>query len=132
VIVNIDYRLAPEFPHPTQVWDCWAVVKWVVAHAEMLKVDVTRMSVGGGSAGGHLSAVTALLARDDPEIPPLKLQLLIVPATDARYMPIEGSADPSVPYETYITCEHVPCLPLQRMVWFYALWLGKDPGMIIL
>jgi acetyl esterase/lipase len=70
----------------------------------------------------------ALLARDDTEVPPLKLQILVVPCVDARWTPIEGSADLECPYETYRTCEFVPCLPLQRMRWFMASWLGTDPG----
>jgi len=129
IIVNVDYRLAPEFPFPTQVWDSWAALKWVFANASMLGIDPSRVSVGGLSAGAHLSAVLALLARDEPSIPPLKLQLLVVPALDCRWTPIEGSCDPNVvPYETYITCEYAPCLPLNRMRWFSNLWLGTDPG----
>ena len=85
--------------------------------------------MGGLSAGGHLAAVVALMARDDTEIPPLKLQLLVVPAVDARWIPIEGSCDPDqIPYESYVSCEYAPCLPLARMVWFADLWLSSEPS----
>jgi acetyl esterase/lipase len=125
----VDYRLAPEYPYPAQIWDSWEALKWVFANSSKLGVDTSRVSVGGLSAGGHLAAVVALMARDDPEIPPLKLQLLVVPAVDARWIPIEGSCDPvKVPYETYISCERAPCLPLARMVWFADLWLSSDTG----
>jgi len=129
IIIDVDYRLAPEYPYPAQVWDAWAGLKWVFANASQLGVDPSRVSVGGLSAGGHLAAVVALMARDDPNLPPLKLQLLVVPAVDARWIPIEGSCDPEqVPYETYVSCEYGPCLPLSRMRWFADLWLGSDPG----
>lgn len=133
IIIDVDYRLAPEYPYPAQIWDSWAGLKWVFANATQLGIDSSRVSVGGLSAGGHLAAVVALMARDDPELPPLKLQLLVVPAVDARWIPIKGSCDPKkVPYETYISCEHGPCLPLSRMRWFADLWLGSDPGEFIL
>jgi len=34
----------------------------------------------------------------------------------------------SASYETYKSCEYVPCLPLQRLRWFMNLWMGSDPG----
>jgi acetyl esterase/lipase len=127
VIIDVDYRLAPEFPFPTQIWDAWAGLKWVFANASTLGVDTSRISIGGLSAGGHLSAVLAHLARDEPKMPPLKLQMLVVPAVDSRWVPLEGSCDPNVPYKTYLICEHAPCLPLARMRWFSKLWIGTDP-----
>ena len=128
IIVDVDYRLAPEFPFPAQIWDSWAALKWVFANAGSLGVDTSRVSIGGLSAGGHLSAVLAHLARDEADMPPLRLQMLVVPSVDSRWTPLEGSVDPSCPYESYKTCEFAPCLPLQRMRWFSKLWIGTDPG----
>lgn len=73
----------------------------------------------GLSAGGHLATVVALMARDDPAIPPLKLQLIVVTAVDARWIPApeeEGCDPDEVPYESYVSCEDAPCLPLARIV----------------
>ncbi len=86
-----------EYPFPAQIWDAWAGLKWVFSNADKLGIDKTRVSVGGLSAGGHLAAVLAHLARDEKGMPPLKLQLLIVPSVDCRWTPIEGSASPDVP-----------------------------------
>lgn len=94
----------------------------------MLGIDTSRVSIGGLSAGGHLSSVVAILARDEPGMPPLKLQLLVVPAVDSRWTPLEGSADPTVPYVMYKSCEFAPCLPSERLKWFSRLWLGVDLG----
>ena len=52
VIVSVDYRLAPETPHPGPIEDCYAALKWAYDHAEELNIDTTRIAVGGGSAGG--------------------------------------------------------------------------------
>lgn len=55
------------------------MTQWVAANSAELGADATRMAVAGDSAGGNLSAVVALLARDAGL--PLRLQLLWYPAT---------------------------------------------------
>lgn len=130
--MNVDYRLSPEYPHPTPLLDSWAALKWVFSNASTLGVDTSRISIGGLSAGGQISAVLALMARDDPEMEKLVLQLLIVPAVDARFIPIEDislKGVEGIPYESYVAFEEAPCLPLNRLRWFYRLWLGTDPGL---
>ncbi|MGY6653358.1 alpha/beta hydrolase [Amycolatopsis sp. TRM77291] len=83
VAVTVDYRLAPEHPHPAPVEDCYAGLTWMVEHASELGFDPTRLIVGGGSAGGGLSAGIALLARDRGG-PTLAGQLLLCPMIDSR------------------------------------------------
>ncbi|KAB2352321.1 alpha/beta hydrolase [Actinomadura rudentiformis] len=77
LVVNVDYRLAPEHPFPAAVEDVIAVAKWVSTEIEALGGDPTRMAVGGDSAGGTLSAV---LAQELPGA--FALQILVYPATD--------------------------------------------------
>jgi acetyl esterase len=81
VVVNVDYRLAPEFIFPAAFDDALAATKWVVANAEMLRIDPAQVSVGGDSAGGNLAAAVALTLRDEGKIK-LKSQVLIYPAVD--------------------------------------------------
>jgi acetyl esterase len=80
-VLSIDYRLAPEHPFPAGVRDAVAAFRWAVAHAAQLGADPQRVAVGGDSAGGNLSAVTAQLAARDGGPAPA-LQLLIYPAVD--------------------------------------------------
>jgi acetyl esterase/lipase len=64
VVVSVEYRLAPEHPHPAPVQDCYAGLTWTAAHAAELGIDPDRLLIAGASAGGGLSAAVALMARD--------------------------------------------------------------------
>jgi acetyl esterase/lipase len=83
VVVSVEYRLAPEHPHPAPVEDCYAGLVWTAEHAEELGIDPARLAIIGGSAGGGLAAGTALLARDRGG-PALTHQILMCPMLDDR------------------------------------------------
>lgn len=82
-VLAVDYRLAPEFPHPTPVEDCYAGLAWMAKNAAELGIDPARIAVAGDSAGGGLSAGVTLLARDRGG-PALARQILIYPMLDDR------------------------------------------------
>lgn len=86
VVVNVDYRLAPEAKFPAAINDGYASLQWVHEHAERLGVDPSRVVLCGDSAGGNLSIVLALLARDQGG-PAVAFQALIYPSTDLRARP---------------------------------------------
>ncbi len=82
-VLAVEYRLAPEHRFPTAVDDVWAVLRWLAADgAATLGVDGQRIALAGDSAGGTLSAVCALRARDASL--PIALQVLITPGAAAR------------------------------------------------
>ncbi|MBS0023474.1 alpha/beta hydrolase [Microbacterium paraoxydans] len=81
VAVNVEYRLAPENPFPAGVEDCYAAFVWTHEHARELGIDPERLVVGGGSAGGGLTAAVALMARDRRG-PVMAGQLLLCPMID--------------------------------------------------
>jgi acetyl esterase len=80
-VLSVDYRLAPEDPFPAAYDDALAAYRHVTAHAADLGADVSRLAVGGDSAGGNLAALVALAAAR--ERLPLCFQLLVYPGTDA-------------------------------------------------
>jgi acetyl esterase/lipase len=81
VVVSVEYRLAPEHPHPAQSEDCYAGLVWMARNAAELGFDPGRLAVYGGSAGGGLVIAAALLARDRG-FPAIRFQMPIYPMID--------------------------------------------------
>lgn len=88
VVMNVDYRLAPEHPFPQAADDAIAATQWAAQNLDRLGGAGKKLAVGGDSAGGNLAAVTAILCRDTG----LKLaaQVLLYAVTD---MTREGNPD---------------------------------------
>lgn len=80
-IVSVGYRLAPEYPFPVGLEDCYTALEWVEANHEIVLGDPDRIAVAGASAGGNLAVAVALLARDR-EGPSLVHHVPFVPVLD--------------------------------------------------
>jgi len=81
VVVSTEYRKAPESPHPAQVNDCYAGLLWTEAHADELGIDLNKLAIYGGSAGGNLCIATSMMARDQGG-PSLCLMMAPYPMVD--------------------------------------------------
>jgi len=84
IVVSVDYRLAPEHKFPAGPEDCYAATRWVAEKGAEIGVDTSRVCIGGDSAGGNLTAVVALMARDRGG-PSLRHQLLIYPVANHAF-----------------------------------------------
>lgn len=62
-VVSVDYRLAPEHPHPAAVHDCVDVAYWLIGDA-LGEFGTDRLVIGGESAGATLAAQALLRLRD--------------------------------------------------------------------
>lgn len=113
IVVSVDYRLAPEHKFPAAVDDALEAYQWVIDHAGELDGDAGRMAIGGDSAGGNITAVTAIGIRDEGYMAPL-LQILIYP--------VAGGAP-----ETPSHYEFAEGLLLTRasILWFYDQYLDR-------
>ena len=80
-VASVDYRLAPEHPHPVPVEDCYAALNWLSGNRRRLQIDAEPLIVAGASAGGGLAAGVALLCRDRSG-PAISDQILMYPMLD--------------------------------------------------
>ncbi|MEO8538554.1 MAG: alpha/beta hydrolase [bacterium] len=110
-VVLVDYRLAPEHRYPVAIDDSYAALEWVSAHVGDILGHDGPIIVAGDSAGGNISAVMALRARDRNG-PKIALQVLIYPVTDADF------SRPS-----YQEPENQLLLTTNGMAWFWDHYL---------
>ena len=114
VVVSVDYRRAPEHQAPAALEDALAALTWTVENGELLGVDVTKVAVGGDSAGGNLAALLCQRVRDEFG-PDIDFQVLVYPVTDLTL------AHPSIDEnaEGYF-------LTKDTMAWFVDCYLGDQ------
>ncbi|PYQ77285.1 MAG: alpha/beta hydrolase [Acidobacteria bacterium] len=96
-VVNVEYRLARVAQAPAAVEDCRCALRWVIQHAKEYGIDVNRLVVSGGSAGGHLALTTGMVPASaglDRRVSPLTYVRAGLPPV----LTIHGDADPTVPY----------------------------------
>ena len=115
------YTPSPEaaFPQPTD--ELFFVLKHIVAQADDLRLDVSRLAVAGDSVGGNMAIAMALKAKKEGA-PKIGFQLLIYPVTDA-----------AMETESYARFENGPWLTKKAMAWFWKLYApNKDDRASIL
>ena len=114
VAISVEYRLAPEFPYPTALDDCEAAAQWVLDNSEE-EWGVRWLVIGGESAGGHLTATTALRVRD-------RLGMLDrLAGLNLVYGVFDLSMTPS-----QLLGEDLPLIPTKTLRWFYSHFLQGD------
>ena len=82
MVFNVEYVLAPEYPFPAAVYQCYEVAQWIMQHASEWDGDGSRLAIGGHSAGGNLSAAVCLLNLQKGSELPIAYQILDYPPLD--------------------------------------------------
>ena len=100
IVVDVEYALCPEYAFPVAFEQCYEAVKWTFGKCKEWTADENRVSMGGHSAGGNLTAAVALKANGSKDFK-LCLQILDYAAldfaTDALDKP--GNREPMMPVE---------------------------------
>lgn len=84
VAVFPDYTPSPEAKYPVAINEIYAATQWVAEHGKGIGVNGKNLAVVGNSVGGNMSAVIALMAKNNHG-PAIKLQVLLWPVTDANF-----------------------------------------------
>ncbi|WP_030608975.1 alpha/beta hydrolase [Streptomyces sclerotialus] len=113
-VVLVNYRKAPEHPFPTALEDSWTGLEWVAGHAAELAPEGVPLIVAGDSAGGNISAVMTLWARDKAG-PKIDYQILVYPVTDC-----------DLNTDSCLAPENQLMLSRDTMVWFWDHYLADE------
>ncbi|MBS0340405.1 MAG: alpha/beta hydrolase [Proteobacteria bacterium] len=128
-VVSLDYRLAPEHRFPTAHDDAWDAFAFVAGEGGSgLRLDTSRLAVGGDSAGGTLAAACAIQARDAGIA--VALQMLFYPGTTAHqdtdsHRLLAGVPLLSKPLIDYFFGQYIPN-HADREDWRFAPLLADD------
>ncbi|KAI0850347.1 Alpha/Beta hydrolase protein [Daldinia vernicosa] len=121
VVVSVDYRLAPEFPFPRPVEDCYDGLLWCKNNAKTLGINPEKIIVAGSSAGANLAPVMALMARENG-ITGVIAQILHFPTVCyPKFFPRD-----KYEYGSYIQNSENPVLSTLRMEAFFRSY-NPDP-----
>jgi acetyl esterase/lipase len=108
VVVALDFRMGPAHRFPAAVADVVAGIRWTKAHAEELGARPDRVGLVGGSSGGHLLALAALM----PHAPAFATTPVDAPATvDASVayaLPLWPILDPLARYRYLLDRQRAP------------------------
>lgn len=115
-VALVDYRLAPEHPHPAQLEDSLKVWRWMRGQGAQHGIDADTLLAAGDSAGGQMSVGLAL-ALAEQEQPQLKGLLLIYPVL---------GADTNTP--SYLRNAKAPALNRDEMIFYLNSFLGARGG----
>jgi acetyl esterase/lipase len=112
-VLNLDYRLAPEHPHPAAVDDATAAYQWLLGTGQ----DPARLAIAGDSAGGGLTLATLVALRDQ------KLPLPAAGVCLSPWVDLEGIG------ESMKQCAHLdPMVQHEHLLRMARLYLGDlDP-----
>ncbi|MDB5227504.1 MAG: alpha/beta hydrolase [Bacteroidota bacterium] len=82
-VISVDYRLAPEHTFPAAHEDGYEVIRYIVDHADELRIDPAKIILAGDSAGGNISACACHHFKKDKNIR-IAAQILIYPWIDGK------------------------------------------------
>lgn len=82
VVFNVDYRLAPETKCPNNVKDFYMAIKYIIANAESLGIDASKVAIAGDSGGGYICLGAEVLLAQNDETDLVKVAFPGIPMVD--------------------------------------------------
>ncbi|PSN60215.1 alpha/beta hydrolase fold-3 domain-containing protein [Corynespora cassiicola Philippines] len=132
IVLNVNYRHTPEHPFPDAWHDAQDAYAWLHDNMSTVGGDVTKIVVGGISAGGQLTASLTLeqnLGKALTNYPKPAGQILMIPCLAHLETYADGPAkklkDPSL--SSYVANENAPLLPKNVIEFFSDLLKSGTP-----
>src|SRR5580692_6762279 len=114
-VVFVEYSRAPEAKYPVQIEQCYAAARWITEQGAGGGFDTTRIAVAGDSAGGNMSTVLTLMAKQRGDVQFVH-QSLYYPMTDAN-------AEDS---ESLRKFKDGPYGSAEGLAWFWSSYLADE------
>jgi acetyl esterase len=114
-VAFVEYSRAPEAKYPAQIEQCYAAARWILRQGADGGFDTTRIAVAGDSAGGNMSTVLALMAKQRGDVRFVH-QSLYYPMTDA-------SAEDSGSIRKF---KDGPYGSAEGLAWFWSSYLADE------
>lgn len=114
-VIDIEYRLIPEFPFPIGIMDSLSAVAHILANHNTFSIDPTNITFGGSSSGGTIALVLNHLFRDAGFSDKLKGVVVGTPTiSDVR----KYATPDQCPWPSVREFEHAPLLNWNKLKWF--------------
>lgn len=117
VVIDVDYRLAPEYPYPVALNETYGVSLWAKDHAASLGCSAERIAIGGHSAGASLALAVCMKGRLRGTFAP-RLMILDFGAFDLTKDPADKAGAAT------------NVLSVERMRMFNTLYTDDDPRVL--
>ncbi|KAI8876443.1 hypothetical protein K501DRAFT_262138 [Backusella circina FSU 941] len=83
-VVFVEYSLSPEVKFPVANEQVYGVLEWLLKNAQTLNMNPAKIAIAGDSAGGNMSAVISMMAKDRGLQDAIKAQILLYPAVSSN------------------------------------------------
>jgi len=138
-VFTINHRAAPRFRYPAAVEDAQRAVRFVRHNAEQYGVDPDQLGGWGGSSGGHLIAMLAVMDGDgDPDDPDpvnqasAKLQVVVARAGAFNFAVLFDNPWPASVVASFLGAPLRPGDPTYRAASPITYVTPDDPPMLLI
>jgi len=132
-VASVDYRLAPEHPHPAAIDDALAVWPWLVAQAARWGCDPQRVAVTGDSFGGFLAMQVARAVVAKPRLAALLYPLFDLTLSSPSYQTFAEGFGLTLPMVEYFRRHYAPDPSTHRAAspLFWPALRGLPPILVV-
>lgn len=126
-VIDVEYRLIPEYPFPIGIMDGLAAVAHVLVNHKTFSIDPHNITFGGESSGATIALVLSHMFRDAGNSFASRVKGVVVGTpsiSDVR----KYSTPEQSPWESMRESEHAPLLDWKKLKWFDTFkWMSLAP-----